>query len=171
MTKVKIYFIIANALCLAFALATIVPDSLFTLRHQESSINVMERQLAVREANYRMYEEKLRQFAAMDDTDLIIIQPPGHLGALLTEIRAKLHDNYLSEIEFHASERALHYASRGRVAETRSVVVADGNYGDIGGFLYDMANHYRYIRLERIQISEESPQTRLWLTFIIYEEA
>ena len=171
MTKLKIYFIIANILCLGFALAIIVPDNLFNLRNQDASIRIRESRLAMQEQNFQMQAENISLLAEISDSGLIIIQPPGHLGALLTEIRAKLHDNRLSEIEFHASERALHYVNNALVAETRSVVVAEGNYGDISGFLYDMASHYRYIRLERIQISEELPQTRLWLTFTIYEEA
>ena len=170
--KVKICFTAANIILLAVVLWHIVPERLFVLQAYEAVISLRERQLEIREENLRMYEENIATIAALEYRDdwQIIIQPAGHIGALLTDVRNMLYARGLFELEFYASEQALHYLYGRHLSETRSTIVAEGCFYDINDFVKDITSYYRYLRLERIQISAEFELSRLWLTFSVYEE-
>jgi len=168
--RLWIYFIAANILLLVLVALNVIPGRVFILQGQAMAFQLRERQLALLEENYHMYEKNVALLSNFQVDGAIIVQPSGHTGALLTDVRQILYVNNLTEQEFHASEHASHYVGTGRVTETRATIVADGDYNDIVAFVDDLANHYRYLRLERIQISEEFPLTRLWLTISIYEE-
>lgn len=163
-------FIAINIFVLSVVVFTVVPERLFTWQVQTTALRLRERQLSLMEENLRHYEDHTALFSALQAGENIIIQPAEHTGALLTDVRSMLHTQNLTEHEFHASEQASHYIGGRHVAETRATVVAEGSFADISAFLHDLADHYRYLRLERIQISDETPTTRLWLIFSIYEE-
>ena len=165
-----LYFIAINILVLSLAAFAVIPERMFIWQGQTTAIRLRERQLAIMEENLRRYEDHAALFSALQAEDIIIIQPAEHTGALLTVVRSMLYMRGLTEHEFHASEQASHYIGGRHIAETRATIMAGGNFSDISAFLHDLANHYRYLRLERIQISEEISMSRLWLIFSIYEE-
>ena len=165
-----LYFIAINILILSAAAFAVIPERMFIWQGQTSDIRLRERQLNIMHENLLLYEEHAALFYELQTRENIIIQPAEHTGALLTDVRSMLHMRNLAEHEFHASEQASHYIGDRHVAETRATVVAEGSFANISAFLHDLADHYRYLRLERIQISEEMPVARLWLIFSIYEE-
>ena len=168
--RLKTYFIVANILLIAVIAWAIIPERVFILQGQGPAIRLMERQLAIMEDNFRMYEENTALLYTLQQEAVYVIQPAGHLGALLAEVRAILHARNLIEQEFYASEQAFHYVdNQTPVAEIRTTLTADGSYDDISAFISDLAHHYRYLQIERIQISEAFSPARLWLTFSIYE--
>jgi len=167
--RLWLYFIAVNILWLALAIWVTMPERVLIFQGQAAAFSLRERQLSVMENNLRMYEENIASLSKFYIEEDIIIQPSGQTGTMLTDVRNMLHMRNLTEREFHASEQGSHYAGVQHVVETRASLVADGSYDNISAFLHDLANHYRYLRLERIQISEEFPQTRLWLTISIYE--
>lgn len=167
--RLRLYFIIANILLMALAAATFLPDRLSYLQGQEAAISLRERQLAILEENYRMYEENTELLASMR-LERLIIQQPGYMGALLTDIRSLLHNHNLAELEFHASEQAQHYLIDHLISETRTSILAEGQYNNISSFITALTEHQSYIRPERIQISMETEPPRLWLTLSIYEK-
>ena len=168
--KLIFYFAVANALILFLLGWGILAEQIAELRWQAPSLEMKERQLAIKEENYRTRGENAILLSYLQRERGYIIQPPGQVGALLTEIRAKLYQNGLQEQEFYASELGLHYIDGRIVAETVSTLVAGGSYTDILSFLEELSGHYRFIHLERLMISEEAHAYRLWLTFSIYEE-
>ena len=168
--RLWMYFIATNILGLALAIWAIVPERIFILEGQTAARTLHERRLAAMEYNLLMYEEHVALLLTLQAEEKIIIQLPGYTGALLTDVLYMLYTHSLTEHEFHASEQATHYAWGHHVTETRATIVADGNFDNISAFIDDVINHYRYMRIERIQISKEFPLTRLWLTFSIYEE-
>lgn len=174
--RARFCFVIVNILLSALILWTLLPERIFTLQAQGPAIRLRERQLAIMEENFRLYDYNmalLEGFGTEAAEAGYIIQPSGYIGAILTDVRMMLHLRGLDEIEFFSSVAAFHNVNGRGVEETRATVVAQGTYADILAFLTDMAHHYRYLRLERIvisEISEEFTQTRLWLTFSIYEK-
>ena len=163
-------FTAVNIVVLSLAAFVIIPERIFIWQGQTTALRLRERQLSIMKENLLHYEENTALFSALKAEENIIIQPAEHTGALLTDVRSMLSVRNLAEHEFHASEQASHYIGDRHVAETRATVVAEGSFADISAFLHDLAGHYRYLRLERIQISEETPITQLWLIFSIYEE-
>lgn len=162
----KLSFVIANILLIAAFGLFYVMERAPTIQGQAASIAVLERQLEIQESNYRMYTQNAIYF---EEEQAIIIQPPGHVGALLTEVRSILHAHRLTELEFSVSEQAFYHMEDQYVVQTRGTTLAEGRYCDINAFLNDIASHYRYIRIERVQITKESEPTRMLLTFSIYE--
>ena len=168
--KIRQYFIAANILFLAAVVWQIAPERVFILQGQRDTLALRERQLAVIEESYRAKDGNIELLAGLQQNDVYIILPAGQTGAILTEVREMLFLHGLEEQEFFASEQAMHYIDGRLVIEVRATLAANGRYGDINAFLQGLADCYRYIRLEHIQISEEFIPTSLWLTFAIYEE-
>lgn len=171
------YFIIANALWLAAVIGFTMPGRIFTLQMQGATLDMYERQLAILEENYLMYEENAAFLAYLqgggsgDTAVKYIIQPAGHVGALLTEIRRMLHNAGLQNQEFSAMVQGFHYVDQMPVTEIRASLSAEGDKGDIITFIHKLADHYRLLQIDWIQISKESTPPRLWINFTIYEEA
>ena len=168
--KTKLCFIAINIVILAAFSWVMLPGRVFILQGFGPSLELMAQQLAIMEENYHRHEENIARLAYLQTQEGYIIQPAGQVGALLDEIRSMLDLRNLTEQEFYASEQRIHYLNGRFVTETVATIAANGSYSDIGSFVSDLSSHYRFIRLERVQISEEFSPTRLWLVFTIYEE-
>ena len=184
----RFYFVVANVVLLAIIGWLMVPERIFVFRNQETTLTLKERQFAIIMDNYHSLDDNMILLSSLHQDARYIIQPTGHVGAMLTEVRTLLNNNGLIEQDFFAGEQAFHYINGRIVTETRATLVADSinaghihadhihadhnsidcNFIAISTFLYELANHYRYIRIEQMQI--EFNPTRLWLTFSIYEE-
>jgi len=162
-------FITINIALMFSAIWITVPERVFIFQGQTAAFRLQERQLSIMEDNLRMYETNVALLSDYQIEGGIIIQPPGYMGTIFTDVRNMLYLQGLTELEFYASEQGVHHMGTQHVLETRASFMIEGNYDDINAFLHDLANHYRYLRFERIQISEEIFPTRLWLTISIYE--
>ena len=164
----KLYFLIANIILISAAIWWFVPDRISIVQGQNDLLALKERQFLIMEENYNTKDENIELLAGLEQSH--IIQPPGQLGAIMTDIRTILLQNNLIEQDFFASEQATHYIEGRMVIETRGTLSASGRYYDINNFIKNLADHRQFIRLEDIQISKEFIPTGLWLTFAIYEE-
>jgi len=162
------FFIIINAIIAFLVIWNAIPERVFIFQGQTTAFRLRERQLEIMEHNLRMYETNIALISDFHIEGDIIIQPPGQTGAILMDIRNKIYTQDLIEREFHANEEGYHYIGGQHLIETSVSLMAEGDYDSINIFLHDLANYYRYLRFERIQISEEFSQTRLWLTLSIY---
>lgn len=168
--RLRFYFIAVNLVVLAIFGWAVVPEQVSILQGQQLAFRLSERQLAIMEENYRLYKENAALLVKLQSEASYIIQPAGQTGEFLAEIRSSLNLHNLSEREFYASEQALHFVDGRYITEIQALIAADGNHYDIVYFIKDLANHYRFIRIGRLRISEEFSPSRLWLTFSIYEE-
>ena len=170
--KVKLLFIAANILFISLAAWLVMPERMFVLAGQGTSLSLKERQLSVLNHNFTMHEENAALLSALQEEEglMIVIQPAGQLGALLSDIREMLRKRGLHEQEFYASEQAVHYVNGRHVSETRATIAAYGDYYGISALIRDISLHYRYLRVERLQISEEILFTRVLIIFVVYEE-
>ena len=172
--KLRNYFIAGNIVFLTLATWLIFPNMIFTLRDQTTERTLRDRQIAIMDENYHLMEENTALLADFQETSRYIIQPAGYIGSVLTEVRELLHLHSLTERDFFAAEQGIHYiesllTNTIQVAETAATIAAYGSYENIENFLYDLANHYRYIRLSQVQISKEFNPTQFWISFSIYE--
>ena len=170
--RIKLYFIAANIVLVSMVFWILLPNRLFILRGYENAVSLRERQLSVREENFRMYDENIALLAALqaENDRQIIIQPAGELGGILNDVRDMLYSRGLRELEFYAGEQAVHYVYGRHIRETRVTIVAEGYFYRIDDFISDLVHHYRFFRLERIQISDEFELSRLWVGFSLYEK-
>ena len=186
----KLLFVAFNIVVLTVFVLVLLPDRVFILQGQVAALDLKERQLTILEENYLNHEENAALLTYLLAQENYIIQPTGHVGAMLEEIRAILHSHRLSEFEFYASEQGGHYVDGRFVVRTLATFAVDGSYHDVVEFISDLDSHYRFVRLERMQlelmqldrvpldrtqldraqISGEFSPTRLWLVFSIYEE-
>ena len=168
----KKYFVFANIIILTLAALTVLPERISILRKQSDYLRLLERQLTGMEENLRLYEENtaLMSLLAEEEDRQVTVQPVGRIGALLTDVRTMLYEQGLSEQDFYVGAQTALYMEGRYVSETRATILAEGSYENMNAFIHGLAGHYRYIRLERIQISQELLSNRLWLTFAIYEE-
>ncbi|MCL1987092.1 MAG: type 4a pilus biogenesis protein PilO [Firmicutes bacterium] len=168
--KLKIYFIIANVLIFGIILYLTIPPRIQTIQNQATLISLQQRQLATMEANLHLYEENLQLIQNYLEEETYIINPTGYLGVLLTDIRAVLQANNLSEQQFSATEQAVHQIDGRNITELRINLTADGNFNNISSFIQQLTENNGYVRIERIQLDNESSPMRLLLTFATYEE-
>ena len=163
----KIAFIAVNVLLLLVVYSLFIPQRLFVLRGQQATVNLRQQQLSTMEENYRRREDNALFLSQLGEgRQQIIIQPAGHMGAMLTELRGILHSYGLTEVDFHASEHTSHYTGAGFTSETRAQISAEGAFDDLVKFIRALDAHYRYLRIIRLQTEDE----RFTLSFAIYEE-
>jgi hypothetical protein len=162
-------FIIINLMLFAAAAGTLITERVENIRSREIAIALQERQLALLEHNYQMYEENTALLSLVQEGQ-ILIQPSGSTGALFTEIREMLGKNDLIEQEFYAREFVFHNINEVNVSEMRATMIATGTVPNISEFIYDMTSHHSYIKLDRILITYDNENSRLLLNITIYEE-
>ena len=169
--RIWLYFIVCNVLLVAITMWTLLPGRVASLQNQTTAMLSLNQQLILAEKTLQNIEENLAllTYLQVEDTNYTI-QPKGKAGTVFTYVRNMLHLHNLLELEFYAGEQASLYIGSRYVSVIRTTIVAEGSIYDINGFLKDVANHYRYKEIERIQISTEFLQNRLLLTFSIYEE-
>ncbi|MCL2398940.1 MAG: hypothetical protein FWC91_04230 [Defluviitaleaceae bacterium] len=173
MTKrILMYFIAANTIIVMVVVAIILPERIHVLQSLREGIHLQERLLAVMQQNLYMYEENAATLAVLqtEKRGQVIIQPFGHAGAVITDVRNILHMQRLEEREFYTSGHTSHRVYNRYVSEIRTTLTAIGDYDNINAFIHELANYYRYLRIVRIQISKDASYSQLWLNFSIYEE-
>lgn len=173
MTKrVLMYFIAANIIVVMVVMAITLPERMHILQNLGAGIHLQERMLDVMEHNLHMYEENSATLANLmsERRGPVMIQPFGQAGAVITDVRNILHTQGLREREFNTSGHTSHHVANRYIAEIRTTLTAIGNYDDISAFIHDLANHYQYLRLVRLQISKSDSYSQLLLDFSIYEE-
>lgn len=163
--KSKTYIFLVSAIAAVF-LGVTVPHRINTFMGQSAAIRLLERRADLFRENMQFYEELDTLLLYFDER--YILQPPGSMGTVLSDVRGMLNNRGLQEQEFRASEQAFHYVDGQPVSQMRAAIAADGCYLDINSFLRDLAGHYRYLHLERINISKETEIPRLSLTFSVY---
>jgi hypothetical protein len=162
-------FIIINLILFTAAAGTLITERVENIRNLEIAIALQERQLALLENNYQMFEENVALLSFVQE-ERILIQPPGSTGALFAEIREMLGENDLNEQEFYAREFVFHNINEVNVSEMRATVIATGTVPNISEFIYDMTSHHSYIKLDRILITYDDENSRLLLNITIYVE-